>query len=337
MAFNFNEHFEQMMQDNDVIDVVILGHMNPDGDAAGSVMGLAHYIRNNYPQYTAWPFLSEALDKGPKKQVMKDAVFCPFERPKLNTERYAVIVCDTATLKRLVGMKYYQRAAVSMVIDHHASNEGYGAINYIKISESCAYNVFEMLDREMMKKAAIASHPNAADYLYMGILHDTDRFSRSDAGVEAAGSELLEMGADHRYVMQTMQSKTLDDLLRQSELLRRVKREMDGRVAYIYMTYEEANKLGIVYEDIHPVSGILRDCEDIQMGFSMYEEEPDVWRCSFRSDGQWINVNEMMQSFGGGGHAAAAGLRRKTHEPEKLLAAILEEIRKRVKNVDIQD
>ena len=56
MAFNFNEHFEQMMQDNDVIDVVILGHMNPDGDAAGSEMGLAHYIRNNYPQYTAWPF-----------------------------------------------------------------------------------------------------------------------------------------------------------------------------------------------------------------------------------------------------------------------------------------
>ena len=116
-------------------------------------------------------------------------------------------------------MKYYQRAVVSMIIDHHASNEGYGTINDIRVSESCAYNVFEILDKEMLKKAASAPHPNGADYLYMGILHDTSRFSRSDAGIEAAGSKLLAMGADHRYVMRTMQDKTLDDLIRQGEIL----------------------------------------------------------------------------------------------------------------------
>ncbi len=194
MAFDFNEQFEKMMREYDVTEVVLLGHMNPDGDAAGSVMGLAHYIKVNYPQYTAWPFLSDKLDKGPKKQVMEDEIFAPFERPKLASERYAVIVCDTATLKRLIGMKYYQRAVVSMIIDHHASNEGYGIINDIKVSESCAYNVFEILDKEMLKKAASAPHPNGADYLYMGILHDTSRFSRSDAEIEAAGSKLLAMG-----------------------------------------------------------------------------------------------------------------------------------------------
>ena len=143
MAFDFNEQFEKMMREYDVTEVVLLGHMNPDGDAAGSVMGLAHYIKVNYPQYTAWPFLSDKLDKGPKKQVMEDEIFAPFERPKLASERYAVIVCDTATLKRLIGMKYYQRAVVSMIIDHHASNEGYGIINDIKVSESCAYNVLK--------------------------------------------------------------------------------------------------------------------------------------------------------------------------------------------------
>ncbi len=336
MKFNFDEQFEKMMRDNNVTEVVILGHMNPDGDAAGSVMGLAHYIKVNYPQYTPWPFLSDKLDKGPKKQVMEDEVFDPFDRPQLKTANYAVIVCDTATLKRLIGMKYYQRAAASMIIDHHASNEGYGTISCIKVSESCAYNVFGILDAEMLKKAAAAPHPNAADYLYMGILHDTSRFSRSDAGIEAAGSELLAMGADHRYVMRTMQDKTLDDLIRQGELLQRVKRVMNGKVAYIYMTYQEAQELQIGYEDIHPISGMLRDCEDIEMGFSMYEEEPDVWRCSFRSDGQWINVNEMMKIFGGGGHAAAAGLRRSTHEPEKLLAAILEAIQDRVNPIGDQ-
>ena len=71
---------------------------------------------------------------------------------------------------------------------------------------------------------------------------------------------------------------------------------------------------------------MLRDCEDIEMGFSMYEEAPNIWRCSFRSDGQWINVNEMMKSFGGGGHAAAAGLRRETDQPEVLLEQLLAQI-----------
>ena len=326
MAFDFNEQFEKMMRDNAVTEVVLLGHMNPDGDAAGSVMGLAHYIKENYPQYTAWPFLSDKLDKGPKKQVAEDKVFAPFERPQLKSTRYAVIVCDTATLKRLIGMKYYQRAVASIVIDHHASNEGYGTVNYKKISEACAYNVYEILNKEMLKKAALAPHPNAADYLYMGILHDTSRFSRADAGIEAAGSELLAMGVPHRYVMRTMQDKTLDDLIKQGEILRRVKRVMQGKVAYIYMTYQEASELHISYEDIHPISGMLRDCEDIEMGFSMYEEEPDIWRCSFRSDGQWINVNEMMKSFGGGGHAAAAGLRKETHQPEVLLEQLLNRI-----------
>ena len=160
----------------------------------------------------------------------------------------------------------------------------------------------------------------------MGILHDTSRFSRSDAEIEAAGSKLLAMGADHRYVMRTMQDKTLDDLIRQGEILRRAKRVMEGKVAYVYMSYQEAKKLHISYEDIHPISGMLRDCEDIEMGFSMYEEAPNIWRCSFRSDGQWINVNEMMKSFGGGGHAAAAGLRRETDQPEVLLEQLLAQI-----------
>ena len=75
---------------------------------------------------------------------------------------------------------------------------------------------------------------------------------------------------DSRYVMRTMQDKTLDDLIRQGEILRRVKRVMEGKVAYVYMSYQEAKKLHISYEDIHPISEMLRDCEDIEMGFSMY-------------------------------------------------------------------
>ena len=41
-------------------------------------------------------------------------------------------------------------------------------------------------------------------------------------------------------VMRTMQDKTLDDLIRQGEILRRVKRVMEEEVAYVCMSYQEA-------------------------------------------------------------------------------------------------
>ena len=64
----------------------------------------------------------------------------------------------------------------------------------------------------------------------------------------------------------------------------------------------------------------------MQLGFTMYEEIPGTWRCSFRSDGKWVNVNELLKPFGGGGHAAASGLRKQTDDPKKLLEDILQRI-----------
>nr|WP_288720144.1 DHHA1 domain-containing protein [uncultured Blautia sp.] len=58
----------------------------------------------------------------------------------------------------------------------------------------------------------------------------------------------------------------------------------------------------------------------------MYEEEENRWCCSFRFDGKWINVNELLQAFGGGGHAAAAGVRKRTNDVEKFRQEILERI-----------
>ncbi len=49
MTFNFDREFQSMMQVHDLNTVIFVGHLNPDDDAAGSVMGLAHYIKVNYP------------------------------------------------------------------------------------------------------------------------------------------------------------------------------------------------------------------------------------------------------------------------------------------------
>lgn len=336
MKFDFDREFQKMMEDFHLKTVVVLGHINPDGDASGSVMAIAHYIHMVYPEYRVLPYLADTLDKGPKTLVIKDQVFDPFKMPQVD-EPYAVIQCDTATKERIAGKDLYDRAQVKMVIDHHASNTGYGDVNAVKISEACSENVFYILDWKKWKEKVLQSggvdnlHPTAADYTYLGIIHDTSGFARADYSTFKAAEELLRLGVDHREIMRTMNVATFEDQRRRASLYRFVKRTWDGQIAYVMLGRREIETYGITYEDIHPFSGILRDCEDVKMAFTMYEEEPGCWRCSFRSDGKWINVNELLQAFKGGGHAGAAGVRKHTDDPEGLIEKILKKA-KEMKN-----
>ena len=136
----------------------------------------------------------------------------------------------------------------------------------------------------------------------------------------------MAMGVDHGRIMKTLHSDTLDILYKRADILHGAVRAMDGRVAYVIMGQKEIAEKDITYEDIHCISTILRDCDDIELGFTMYEEEDNRWRCSFRSDGKWINVNELLQAFCGGGHAAAAGVRKRTNDVDKFRQEILERI-----------
>lgn len=340
MKFEFDKVFCQMMEKCQLDTVILLGHINPDGDASGSVMGTAHYIHAVYPQYQVYPYLEDTLDKGPKKMVTKDLLFDPFMLP--TEERYAVIVCDTAILKRLAGREIYENAEASIVIDHHASNEGYGDVNYTRVSEACAENVYEILNWNSWKNAVNEEkqlHPNAADYVYMGILHDTGSFARAGEATFQAAAELLKLGVDHNYVMQTMHNDTVYDLQKRGYLFSKVQRAVDNQSAFVIVNREMIEQKGISYEDIHSVSESLRDCEDVKLGFTMYEEEPGRFRCSFRSDGKWINVNELLAPFGGGGHAGSAGVRKRTDDPDEFLEMILQRVEeiKMIRKMELRD
>ena len=115
-----------------------------------------------------------------------------------------------------------------------------------------------------------------------------------------AVTELLKMGVDYSYVMQTMHNDTLGSLQKRSELLKRAERLLDGKVACVCINRAESE-------------------------VTMYEKKKNRWRCSFRSDGKWINVNELLQAFGEGGHAAA-GVCKRTNDVEKFRQEILERI-----------
>lgn len=64
----------------EVDTAVILGHINPDGDAVGSVMGVAYYLRENFPCKfrEIIPYTAPGLAKGVQNYVEQDTTFDPF-------------------------------------------------------------------------------------------------------------------------------------------------------------------------------------------------------------------------------------------------------------------
>lgn len=75
---------------------------------------------------------------------------------------------------RIAGVELYIHAKASMVIDHHLSNQEYGTINWTCLRESCAENIFHMLNLDVYgENFRTQKLSNIANYIYLGMIHDT--------------------------------------------------------------------------------------------------------------------------------------------------------------------
>ena len=161
----------------EVDTAVILGHINPDGDAVGSVMGVAYYLRENFPCKfrEIIPYTAPGLAKGVQNYVEQDTTFDPFAllEGRVPKDRpYVAIACDCAAPDRIAGEEWFRRAAVRVTRDHHETNTGYGDIGCIEPLSSCAEMIAQMMDSDELVPVAQRAHEQglrtAADYLYLG-------------------------------------------------------------------------------------------------------------------------------------------------------------------------
>ena len=113
--------------------ILILTHINPDGDAIGSMLGVWHalqalgkdglpMISSSLPGYSKWLPGAEHI------RIYQQGMAFP--------EVDLVMMVDTATLAR-IGRIYDEHsqslaAVPTLVIDHHVTNEGAGTINLIQ-------------------------------------------------------------------------------------------------------------------------------------------------------------------------------------------------------------
>ena len=279
--------------------IAISGHIRPDGDCIGSVMGLFLYIKNSKPDATVRAFLEEPADIF---SCIKDVE--ELENAEYCDETFDVFFCLDCDKIRLGAAEHlFDSAKCTINIDHHVSNPGCGDYNYIvpKASSTCEL-VFDLLDKKFIDR-------EVAMALYIGIIHDTGVMQYSNTAPKTLRivADLLEFGFDFpRLIDETFYEKTLMQTQISAKVMSECRLFLDGKVAFGNVTKETMDAYGAKSHDLDGIVNQLRLIKGVEVGLFMYELPTGEQKVSLRSR-SYVNVAKICESFKGGGHVRAAG------------------------------
>lgn len=284
--------------------ILILSHVNPDGDAIGSMLGLWHVLRtmgktpialasSSIPTYT------EVLPEITQVQIYEPGMDLP--------EADLIWMVDTASLER-VGRIHndhadYLRSHPLIIVDHHVTNDGEGSVNLIMPqAASCA----ELLYR-LLRAMAAPIAPVAATCLLMGLMTDTQSFQTSSTSPQSlnVAAELLEAGADQRAVVHALYYATPYSTLQLIGLaLSQMQRE--GELIWTYVSQEMLHQTGAEDEASDDVVQVMQRVAGVRACVLFKERLNGDIKISLRST-PGIDVAAIAKTWGGGGHTQAAG------------------------------
>lgn len=324
MNSTFSEIAEALVEPQNIL---VASHVRPDGDALGSTIAVALWLKSLGKTVTAWneDGMPEKFRYLPCSEIVTapDTVKRPFD---------AVVVVDNSVKKRLG--KVQDGIASSRIwinVDHHVSNEGYGDINYIDPTAPATGQIIY----EWFQDRKIAITPEIAANLYAAISTDTGSFqyAGTDERTFHAVAALVGAGvnvAELSRAMYESQPRRRLELLRYA--LNNARFTCDGHLASFSLTLRAVEELGVLPEDNEGIIDHLRSVEGV-VAAVFFEELPEgKVRVSSRSKDPRVNVCEICQRFGGGGHPLAAGARMKgalSVVEETFLEAVSHEIRNR--------
>lgn len=279
--------------------IVILGHVNPDGDCVGSCLAVYNYIK----EWDSTKAVTVRLERAPSKFSYLSG-FDAIET-EAGEETYDLCIClDSSDEERLGDFKScFDRSAKTICIDHHITNCGYAQENVIDGHASSACEVvYGQLDESRISK-------RVAECIYTGIIHDTGVFKYSNTSrktMEIAG-KMMEKGIDFGTIIDgSFYKKTY----MQSQILGRALLEsitfLDGRCIFSVVRKKDMDFYGVDKSDLDGIVDQLRVIEGIECAIFLYETGIHQFKVSLRSN-SIVDVSRIAAYFGGGGHVRAAG------------------------------
>lgn len=174
--------------------IAISGHIRPDGDCVGSVMGLYLYLKKELPGAEVDVFLDKPAEIFECISHLEDI------KSGINTNKiYDVFIALDCADDRLGDARpLFENAGKRINIDHHISNPGCGDVRIVEADRSStAELLYDLMDpAKIDREVAIA--------LYIGIIHDTGvlRYSNTSPRTLQIVSELIKFEFDFSDIIQ---------------------------------------------------------------------------------------------------------------------------------------
>ncbi|HEX7305118.1 bifunctional oligoribonuclease/PAP phosphatase NrnA [Lentzea sp.] len=285
-------------------DVTLLSHINPDADTLGSALavGLALHrrgvvVRVAFGEPEVVPESLKALDTA-GLLVHRDEV--PLA-PEL------LVVMDTGSVQRLgpLGDRVANARGPVIVVDHHVSNTRYGTVHCIdEHAEATALIALKLLD-----EMDVELDEPIARCLYAGLVTDTGGFRKAGPTAHETAARLLKTGVDAYSVTRPlMDAHPFAYLGMLSRVL--AKAELDPAAAgglglvHAVVSLEDARE--VRSEEVESVIDVVRSASEAEVAAVLKELRPGYWSVSLRAVSR-VDVREVAQVLGGGGHRLAAG------------------------------
>ncbi len=307
--------------------ILVASHVRPDGDALGSTIAFALWLKSIGKTVTAWNEhgVTQRYRYLPRHELITepDAVPRPFD---------VIVALDNSVKNRLGTVLDGVSSFRTLInIDHHVSNEGYGDLNYVDSTSPATGQILF----EFFKAIEAPLSSEIAANLFAAISTDTGSFQYpgTDSRTFNAAAALVAAGVDVGSLSRRMYD---NQPRRRLELLRHALNEArfscDGHLASYSLSLAAVDQLGVLPEDNEGIIDHLRSVEGV-VAAVFFEELPEGRvRVSARSKDPRVDVCEICKLFGGGGHPLAAGARVRgtiAQVEERFLEAVCHEIRNR--------
>ena len=283
--------------------VALACHVNPDGDALGSMLGMLHVLRNAGRRVVA--SFPTPFQIAPHYRDLPglDLLTPPSEFP---TDPPVMVTFDCGSLSRLGDLEPAAKGAHELiVIDHHISNDRYGTLNLVEPSAAASGVVVQRLVDAM----GLPLSRDAAVCLYAALVCDTGRFQHEtttpevfelarrltefDVPVSSLSRALFE---EHRFAYLQL----LGEALGSAQLVR------EQRFVWTAITQDMLRRHDVTLDEVEGLIDILRRAQEAEVTCVLKEEQDGTYRVSLRSLGD-VDVRRVAEAHGGGGHRFAAG------------------------------
>lgn len=305
---------------------LVVSHVSPEGDAVGSLLGMTLALRSLGKAAVAYledpvPDLFRFLPGADTVVHSLDGAG-PFD---------ATFAVDCGQKERLgKGFMALKTPGKIINIDHHATNDAFGDVNVIVPGASAAGE----LVFDFCKAAGVKIDKDMAVNLYVAIHTDTGSFRYSSATADAfeKAGELVRLGADPWEISRRVYEnhparkfKLLGMVLNTLELVDAGDGGAKASVAIVHVTREMFRRADAEKDLADGFVNYARGIEGVEVGVMLREAGDLQYKVSMRAKGE-IDVAEVAQVFGGGGHRNAAGFMMKG-SLEEVKAKVIEALK----------